>query len=118
MVGKTYEYDTEFVTIKEVHVAGDRAIISTDKGDISLAAEDIDAELREFRPINSDFMRHILEVSVSTRGLTDIIREAMDKVKVDPNYIPQADSLMRLGTFELNVFKAVTSTLMLVKKGS
>jgi hypothetical protein len=116
MVGKTYEYDTEFVTIKEVHVAGDRAIISTDKGDISLMAADIDDELREFRPINSDFMRHILDVSVSTKSMTAVIHEAMEEVKKNPSYIPQANALMGLGKFELDMFKTITNALMLVKK--
>jgi hypothetical protein len=101
MIGRLYVYEGASVTIKDVKMRGEIAVIITGEGkQIEVHTDDLKEELKQFKEVSAvELMRKtktvnvILDTSQNYEKVMQTLLDTIDKVDKDPQYIGQADAI-------------------------
>lgn len=121
MIGNSYKYQGEKITVQNVRINGDIATIETDKSDIPVQISSLDKELENFVPQKNELAKNPLvieTVSESTNmysSLQEVMLDSIEKIKVDKHYIPQAKAINETVKQIIDMEKVKIQTIKLLK---
>ena len=99
MIGKTYMYNAKEYIIEGASYSGDYMFVDTDKKVFRFHKDDVQKKASQFlpidntKPVKKEVVKEIAPQINSLRTVTDHLIECISKVKEDPNYIKQANSI-------------------------
>jgi hypothetical protein len=123
--GNTYLYRTRRLTVSHVQCVDRRVTISATEGlPISFSLDELEDRLTEFLPVSTDkeeaslkkYSGELQNDVTSMNSLLSTLLDSIDKVKDDPNYVKQADSIANLSKQVLDLSKTKIKVFNVVNK--
>lgn len=114
LIGNKYNYRGNTIIVNEVKLVSTTYVVKTDKRTYNFFESEIDSFLSELidyveKPKKSFIMDHTPNTQNTlyekSTDLSEILHDAIDKVKKDKNYIGQANAICNVVTQMINIKK-------------
>lgn len=105
LVGKEFNYKGVNILVKKVKIVNGTFVVMTDKRTYNFLRDEVEMFINELKEKKMEVVKQKTEPVESNLNIRNVLFETLEKVRVDKDYIPQANAICNVVSQMINVQK-------------